>query len=119
MMRRITFSCAATVLLTALPLLVTAQQQQQPVRPSPRLSNEDLPSPGVTNLRVEPDVQPHRVPQPDLQIRVTLCQTCLFIHFFRNAAPNFGQIAQAYYGTRSAAVTLALHRVPEEWPDAQ
>jgi hypothetical protein len=58
MMRRITFSCAATVLLTALPLLVTAQQQQQPVRPSPRLSNEDLPSPGVTNVPIEPDARP-------------------------------------------------------------
>ena len=59
MMRRITFSCAATFLLTALPLLITAQQQQQPVRPgSPRLSNEDLLSPRVTNVPVEPDAQP-------------------------------------------------------------
>jgi len=59
-MRRITFSCAATFLLIALPLVITAQQQQQqPVRPgSPRLSNEDLLSPGVTKLPVEPDAQP-------------------------------------------------------------
>jgi hypothetical protein len=58
-MRRITFSCAATFLLAVLPLLITAQQPQQPVRPgSPRLSNEDLPSPGVTNLPVEPDARP-------------------------------------------------------------
>jgi hypothetical protein len=61
MMRRITFSCAATFLVTLLPLLITAQQQpqQQPARPvTPRLSNEDLLSPRVTNLPVEPDAQP-------------------------------------------------------------
>jgi hypothetical protein len=58
MMRRITFSCAATFLLTALPLVIAAQQQQQPVRPSPRLSNEDLLAPGVTNVPVEPDARP-------------------------------------------------------------
>src|SRR5713226_9465420 len=59
MKRRITFSCAATFLLTALPLLITAQQQQQQlVRSSPRLSNEDLLSPVVTNVPVEPDAQP-------------------------------------------------------------
>ncbi len=58
-MRRITFSCAATFLLAVLPLLITAQQQQQPVRPgSPRLSNEDLPSSGVANVPVEPDARP-------------------------------------------------------------
>ena len=58
-MRRITFSCAATFLLVAFPVLITAQQQQQPVRPaSPRLSNEDLLSPRATNLPVEPDAQP-------------------------------------------------------------
>jgi hypothetical protein len=59
-MRRITFSCAATFLLLALPLLITAQQQQQPpVRPgSPRLSNEDLPSSGVANVPVEPVARP-------------------------------------------------------------
>jgi hypothetical protein len=60
-MRRITFSCAAAFLMTVLPLLITAQQQpqQQPVRPgSPRLSNEDLLSPRVTNVPVEPDAQP-------------------------------------------------------------
>ena len=59
-MRRITFSCAATFLLVAFPVLITAQQQpQQPVRPaSPRLSNEDLLSPRATTLPVEPDAQP-------------------------------------------------------------
>lgn len=61
MMRRIAFSCAATFLVTVFPLLIAAQQQpqQQPVRPvSPRLSNEDLLSPRVTNLPVESDAQP-------------------------------------------------------------
>ena len=59
MIRRVTFSCAATFLVTVLPLLITAQQQQQPVRPgSPRLSNEDLLSPGVTTVPVERDAQP-------------------------------------------------------------
>ena len=58
MIRRVTFSCAATFLLALFPLLITAQQQQ-PVRPvSPRLSNEDLPSSGVTNVPVEPDARP-------------------------------------------------------------
>ena len=59
MIRRVTFSCAATFLVTVLPLLITAQQPQQPVRPgSPRLSNEDLLSPGVTTVPVERDAQP-------------------------------------------------------------